>query len=209
MSRLALSAGNRAAVLIAVTGAFVIGACGGGSGSSDGGSSIDSSILGETLARDISDQYDKSSVVRGCRETGARTFECVAREEDDGTQALLTVRLEKSGRYRATSSITGVVITGAYPNDTAFRGIDGAALMREVFAQGKRQGQIPAGAMLAEPACEINQQEDRSYDCYLPDPTGQSTRQVIVGVDGSFRVPDVEGVTGNVAFSGQLPKSFR
>lgn len=187
--------------MIAVLGASAVVGCGGDSGGSADGPEIAPRILGETLARDIQSQYDKSSAVQGCRKTGDRKYECVAREEGDGTQALLWVSIDKSDRYRATSSVTGVAITGSYPKDTAYRGLDLAALMREVFAQGKRQGKIPADVSPDDPACEVNVQEDRTYECYV-----ESTRDVVVAVDGSFKVPPSGGA--EMEFSGQLPKSF-
>ena len=180
---------------------------GGGSTGGDGGPSLEPSVLGETIARDTYRQYRKSSDVGDCRERGTRKFECVAREEG-GAQVLMTVTVEDGGRYRAVSSATGAVVTGTYPRDPDFRAVDLAGLMREAVAAGKRARAMPADARPAEEACELNQQQDRTYDCYLPSPKpGARTRPVVVGADGRFRVLDPQGDV--IPFSGRLPDSFR
>lgn len=206
--------------VLAVTSTTVIalsGACGddsdgggpstGGSAGGDGSAGIRPVILAETLVRDGFAQSGETFVVKGCKEGEEVAYECVLRDEGANTQTLLSVDLDDRGGYRATTT-TGFLITGRYPQDTAYRGLDLAALMREVVAQGKEAGQVPPGAELAEPACEVDGSKDRAYDCYLEDPRGESTRSVTVQADGAFHVPDVDGVVGDVAFSGRLPESF-
>jgi hypothetical protein len=185
-------------------------ASGCGSDSSSGGAAnrpaIKLSVLGETIARDIYRQYGKASFVDRCRTTGDSTYECIARAQDAGTEAVLAVRVDKAGAYQAVSSVTGVATTGTYPPDAAYRGLDGGELMRAVVAEGKRAGQIPPGSAPAEAECELNQQQDRTYDCYLTSAAGQSTREILVDADGSFSAPDSPG--GMHGFEGQLPKSL-
>lgn len=181
--------------------ALLIAGCGGeGSGDSR---AVDPTVLSETIYRDVAAKYNRKAAIGDCRKTGDGKYECVP--PSGGT---LVVTIDQSGSYRATVADSGAFITGTYPEDVHFRGLDHAKLMREVVAQGKQQGVIEADAEQLEPACTLDAFQDRTYVCYIPqDSSGSGGSQgVTVGNDGRFKVPDE--TDNQLEFSGQLPRSM-